>query len=79
MSTKRKNRQEYDDEDETNIFKSHKGKHPKHSNNMKGKGMRVINRYVEEDYDDDEDDFFMEDESHQDRNYKTRFYISTTR
>jgi hypothetical protein len=46
---------------------------------MKGKGMRVINRYVEEDYDDDEDDFFMEDESHQDRNYKTRFYISTTR
>ena len=29
------------------------GKHAKHSNNRKGKGMKTLNSYVEEDYDED--------------------------
>lgn len=76
MSTKRKNRQDdYDDEDESNLYKPRKGKHTKHAHNLKGKGMRVINSYAEEDF--DEDEFF--DEGYQSKNNTTRFYISTTR
>ena len=81
MSTKRKNRQDYDDEDETSYFKPAKGKHPKHSHNVKGKGMRVINSYVADDLDDedeyfDEYDSFKYDESDDNT---TRFYTTTTR
>ena len=51
----------FDDEDER---KPHRKGKPKHSRNMPGQGMRVINRYVEEDdYDDPfDDDFGVTDE-----------------
>ena len=46
---KRKNRQDYyDEEDETSVYKTHKGKHKKHAHNVKGQGMRVINSYAED-------------------------------
>lgn len=74
---KRKNRQDYyDEEDETNLYKTSKGKHKKHAHNVKGKGMRVINSYVED------DEFSLEDYLDDDnfgKDTKTRFYISTTR
>ena len=78
MSTKRKNRREYDEEDETNLYKTSKGKHKKHAHNVKGKGMRVINSYVEEDIDEPFFDEELDDEIFG-KDTKTRFYISTTR
>ena len=33
------------------------GKHPKHTNNRKGVGMKTLNSYVEEDYDFDDTPF----------------------
>jgi hypothetical protein len=39
------------------------GKHAKHSNNKKSGGMKTLNSYVEEDYDDPfEDDIELDDE-----------------
>ena len=40
------------------------GKHSKHSNNKKSGGMKTLNSYVEEDYDDDpfEDEVETNDE-----------------
>ena len=74
---KRKNRQDYyDEEDETSVYKTHKGKHKKHAHNVKGQGMRVINRYAEDEFTIEE---YLDEEDNQSRNYKTRFYISTTR
>lgn len=52
-NTKRNYRQEFDDEERTNKRK----KPPKHSSNVKGRGMRTLNSYVEEeDFDELEDD-----------------------
>ena len=66
MGNKKQNyRQEYDEEERSNTYK----KHPKHSPNVKGQGMRTLNSYVEEeDYDELEDD-------DQD-NTKIRFYTT---
>ena len=53
-------RDNFDDEDRN--YKKHK---PKHSRNIRGHGMRVINSYDEDYYDDDEpfdDEFEIEDE-----------------
>lgn len=74
--SKRTNRQYYDDEDESNLYKTHKGKHAKHAHNVKGKGMRVINSYAEDDI--DFDDYIDEEDLYQ-SDTKTQFYISTTR
>ena len=41
---------------------SRSGKHSKHSNNRKTAGMRTLNSYVEDDYDDFSDDVGIEDE-----------------
>lgn len=49
----------FDDEDRN--LKKHK---PKHSRNVRGQGMRVINSYDEDYYDDEpfDDEFEIEDE-----------------
>ena len=49
----------FDDEDRN--LKKHK---PKHSRNVRGQGMRVINSYDEDYYDDEpfDDEFQIEDE-----------------
>lgn len=46
-------KKQFDDEDEV---RPHKKKKPKHSKNIRGQGMRVINSYEDEDYDDPFDD-----------------------
>lgn len=74
--SKRTNRQYYDDEDESNLYKTHKGKHAKHAHNLKGKGMRVINSYAVDEL-EEEDDFDDFEDYYSDT--KTQFYISTTR
>jgi hypothetical protein len=51
-------------EDEVEV--TGKFKKVKHSRNQKGKGMKVLNSYVEEDYDDysyDEIDIYDEDDN----------------
>ena len=49
----------YDDEQPS----KRSGKHAKHSNNKKNGGMKTLNSYVEEDYDDPfEDDIELNDE-----------------
>ena len=53
-NTKRNIHHEYDD-DERNFKK----KYPKHSPNVKGKGMKTLNSYVEEE--DFEDELFKEE------------------
>ena len=54
-----KNSRRFDDEDTS----GRTGKHAKHSNNRKGGGMKTLNSYVEEDYDDPfEDDIELNDE-----------------
>jgi hypothetical protein len=53
--TKKAHRDDYDDE---HNFKNRK--HPRHASNQKGKGMRVINSYVEEDLDELDD--YIDDE-----------------
>lgn len=70
--TKKNHLNEYDDDDSN--YTRHK-KNPKHSANLKGRGMRVINSFVEEDFDeysdyldDDEDD----EESSTDNTINTR-------
>ena len=55
--TKKAHRDDYDDEQN---FKSKK--HPRHASNQKGRGMRVINSYVEEDF-DELDDYIDDEES----------------
>ena len=50
------------DFDEWDKPKKSKGKHPKHSRNYTGKGMRVINSMSEDDYDDFESDYEDDDE-----------------
>ena len=64
-NSKRNFSHEYDDEERNNKRK----KHPKHSPNVKGQGMRTLNSYVEEeDFDELEDD-------NQDKT-KIRFYTT---
>ena len=49
----------YDDEQSS----GRSGKHTKHSNNRKSGGMKTLNSYVEEDYDDPfEDEIEVNDE-----------------
>jgi hypothetical protein len=49
----------YDDEKTS----GRSGKHAKHSNNRKGGGMKTLNSYVEEDYEDPfEDEVGIDDE-----------------
>ena len=54
---------DYDDEERNNKRK----KHPKHSPNVKGRGMRTLNSYIEE------EDFDEIEDNNQD-NTKIRFY-----
>jgi len=57
--TYHKNSRRFDDEQTS----GRSGKHAKHSNNKKGGGMKTLNSYVEEDYDDPfEDDIELDDE-----------------
>ena len=56
--TYQKNSRRFDDESPS----SRSGKHAKHSNNRKSGGMRTLNSYVEEDY----DDFDLNDDSFDD-------------
>jgi hypothetical protein len=66
MGNKKQNyHHEYDDEERSNKRK----KNPKHSPNVKGRGMRTLNSYVEE---DDFDDLKEDDHG----NTKTRFYTA---
>ena len=53
-NTKKNYHQDYDDEE-----RSKRKKHPKHSTNVKGRGMKTLNSYVEED--DFEDELFKEE------------------
>ena len=46
--TYRKNSSKFDDEG--TVWRA--GKHPKHSNNRKQGGLKTLNSYVEEDYED---------------------------
>ena len=63
MGNKKQNyHQDYDDEE-----RSKRKKNPKHSPNVKGRGMRTLNSYVEE------EDFDEIEDNNQD-NTKTRFY-----
>lgn len=56
--TYQKNQKRFDDE-----TSGRSGKHAKHSNNKKNGGMKTLNSYVEEDYEDPfEDDFEISDE-----------------
>ena len=52
-------RSNFDDDD-----RGHKKHKPKHSRNIRGEGIRVINSYDEDDYEDDpfEDELGFEDE-----------------
>ena len=61
-NTKKNYHQDYDDEE-----RSKRKKHPKHSTNVKGRGMKTLNSYVEE------EDFDEIEDKNQD-NTKTRFY-----
>jgi hypothetical protein len=72
--TKKDQRHNYDDDDSN--FNKHK-KHAKHSTNFKGRGMRVINRYVEEEYGDFNDDEF--DDTSDSTKTKNNFYTQTIR
>jgi hypothetical protein len=71
MAKTKKNQRHVYDDDDSNSNKHRK--QPKHSMNTKGRGMRVINSYVEEDYDDDED---FDDESYSPKT-KSKFYTQT--
>jgi len=54
-----KNQKRFEDEQTS----QRSGKHAKHSSNRKSGGMKTLNSYVEEDYDDPfEDDFEIRDE-----------------
>jgi hypothetical protein len=56
--TYQKNQKRFDDE-----TSGRSGKHANHSNNKKNGGMKTLNSYVEEDYEDPfEDDFEISDE-----------------
>ena len=57
--TYKKQSHRYDDDQ----YSGRSGKHAKHSNNRKSGGMKTLNSYVEEDYEDPfEDDFEIQDE-----------------
>ena len=54
-----KNSRRFDDE----VSSGRSGKHAKHSNNRKSGGMRTLNSYVEDDYEDPfTDEFEIQDE-----------------
>ena len=53
------NKREFDDSDRQQKIK---GKSLKHSRNIPGKGMRVINSWSEEDYDEYDDSYESDDE-----------------
>ena len=53
------NKREFDELDRPQKIK---GKSLKHSRNTPGKGMRVINNWSEEDYDDYDDSYDTDDE-----------------
>jgi len=54
-----KNSKKFDDD----VSSGRSGKHAKHANNKKSGGMRTLNSYVEEDYDDPfEEDLEIHDE-----------------
>lgn len=46
--------------DEENLS-GRSGKHHKHSNNRKSGGLKTLNSYVEEDYEDSDDEFELDD------------------
>ena len=54
--TKKVHYRDYDEDEQ----QSKKRKHARHATNHKGKGMRVINSFVEEDFDEDDD--YIDDE-----------------
>ena len=64
--TKKVQYREYDDDEQ----QSKKRKHARHATNHKGKGMRVINSYVEEDFDDSDD--YIDDEDDNESFSKTQ-------
>ena len=58
--TYQKNTKQFEDEFTS---KKRSGKHAKHATNRKGEGMKTLNSYVEDDYEDPfEDDFEIRDE-----------------
>ena len=74
--TYQKNSRRFDDE----VSSGRSGKHAKHSNNRKSGGMRTLNSYVEEDYDDFDlnddafdDEFEVNDEISIQRNDTTQY------
>lgn len=76
--TKKDQRHKLDDDDSNS--NKHR-KHPRHSMNQKGRGMRVINSYVEEDIDEEDDyidDGYEYDESDEsDNSFKTKYNVYT--
>jgi hypothetical protein len=74
--TFQKNSRRFDDE----VTSGRSGKHAKHANNRKSGGMRTLNSYVEEDYDDYDlnddafdDQFELDDEISIQRNDTTQY------
>jgi hypothetical protein len=74
--TYHKNSRQSDDE----VSSGRSGKHAKHANNRKSGGMRTLNSYVEEDYDDFnlnddafDDEFEVGDEISIQRNNTTQY------
>lgn len=67
MAKTKKDHRDFDDEN----FKANKN--PRHAPNQKGRGMRVINRFVEEDFEDSDD--YIDDEETDNDSSKTKKFI----
>lgn len=75
MAKTKKDQRRILEDDDSNSNK-HK-KQPKHSANLKGRGMRVINKFVEEDIEDDDD--YLDNESDNAFKMKHNVYTQTIR
>jgi hypothetical protein len=67
MAKTKKDHRDFDDEN----FKTKKN--PRHAPNQKGRGMRVINNYVEEDFDENDD--YIDYEETDNASSKTKKFI----
>jgi hypothetical protein len=63
------NKREFDDSDRQQKIK---GKSLKHSRNIPGKGMRVINNWSEEEYDDEYETSYETDDEYYDNTSSTQ-------
>lgn len=64
------------DDDDDRRIKSSKG--AKHSRNIPGQGMRVINSWSEEEYDEDDDSYYDDDEYYENTTQTQRKHKGNT-